>query len=147
MIILWRTLLIIACCFAVMICYPHYADGTITIMITWTIIAFFTMIGITLITKALLLGKSHVFNSLIDVAIIIGFLYILLNIFIQIDGTTPYMRLKKNIYPTSQDVKIGIKNLGLNENKKALNQLQQNINEVSNNLEKVKTIITKEHKD
>ena len=147
MIILWRTLLIIACCFAVIICYPHYANGAITIMITWAVIAFFTMLGITLIAKALLLGKSHVFNSLLDIAIIIGFLYILLNIFVQIDGTTPYNRIKKNIYPTSQDIRNGLKNIGLNENKKALNQLQQNINEVSNNLEKVKTIITKEHKD
>ena len=147
MIILWRTLLIILCCLAVAVCYPYYADGAVTIMITWAGIAFFIMLALTLITKAIVLGRSHIFNSLLDIALIVGFLYILLNIFIQLDGSTPYMRIKKHIYPTSQEIEIGLANLGLTENKDAFYKLQENISEVTNNLEQVKTIISKEHKD
>ena len=57
------------------------------------------------------------------------------------------MRIKKHIYPTSQEIEIGLANLGLTENKDAFYKLQENISEVTNNLEQVKTIISKEHKD
>lgn len=147
MLILWRTLLISLCCFAVLICYPYYADGAITIMLTWAIVTFFVMLGLTIITKAIVLGRSHIFNTLFDITLIAAFLYILLNIFPQLDGSTPYMRLKKKVYPTSQEIEVGLENLGLNKKKKTFEELQNNINEITEDLKQVKTLITQEHKD
>lgn len=147
MLILWRTLLISLCCFAVVICYPYYADGAITIMLAWAAIAFITMLILTIITKAILLGRSHVFNTLFDIALVIGFLYVLLNIFPLLSGKTPYMLLKKKIYPTTQEIEIGLENLGLTKRKEALEQLQKNINGITNDLKQVKELISKEHKD
>ncbi len=147
MLILWRTLLISLCCFAVLICYPYYADGAITIMLTWAVVAFFVMLGLTIITKAIVLGRSHIFNTLFDITLIATFLYILLNIFPQLDGSTPYMRLKKKVYPTSQEIEVGLENLGLNKKKKTFEELQNNINEITDDLKQVKTLITQEHKD
>lgn len=147
MLILWRTLLISLCCFAVLICYPYYADGAITIMLTWAVVAFFVMLGLTIITKAIVLGRSHIFNTLFDITLIAAFLYILLNIFPQLDGSTPYMRLKKKVYPTSQEIEVGLENLGFNKKKKTFEELQNNINEITEDLKQVKTLITQEHKD
>ena len=147
MLILWRTFLIILCCIAVLICYPYYANGAITIMLTWAIITFFAMLVLTIVTRAIVLGRSHVFNTLFDITLIVVFLYILLNIFPQLDGTTPYMRLKKGIYPSSQEIEVGFQNLGLTKRKKTIEELQNDINEITNNLKQVKTLITQEHKD
>ena len=147
MIIIWRTILIGLCCFAVAICYPYYANGAFTIMFAWALIAFFIMLILTLITRAIILGRSHIFNTLFDIALVIGFLYVLLNIFPLLDGKTPYIHLKKKIYPTSQEVEIGIENLGLTERKKDLDYLQEEIGEITNDLKQVKHLITQEHND
>ena len=147
MLILWRTLLICLCCFGVTICYPYYADGALTIMLTWAVIAFFIMLGLTIITKAILLGRSHIFNSIFDIALVIGFLYILLNIFPQLDGTTPYMRIKRGVYPTAQEIEVGLENIGLTKRKDAFNKLHNEINDISKDLSQVKTLILQEHKD
>lgn len=147
MLILWRALLIILSCLAVAICYPYYANGAITIMLTWAAIAFCIMALLTVITKALYLGKSHIFNSFLDIALVICFIYILLNIFPQQDGSTPYMNLKKGIYPNKQDIQIGLENLGFTKRKESLEQLQNNINELTSGLNKIKTLIPQEHKD
>ena len=147
MLILWRTLLIGLCCFAVLVCYPYYADGAITIMLTWAVVAFFIMLGITILTRAIMLGRSHIFNSLLDITLVVAFLYILLNIFPQLDGKTPYMRLQKKVYPTSQEIEVGLENLGLNKKKKTFEEFQNNITEITEDLKQVKTLITQEHKD
>ncbi len=147
MLILWRTFLISLCCFAVIICYPHYADGALTIMFTWAVVAFFIMLILTIVSRVILLGKSHIFNSLFDIALVIVFLYILLNIFPLLDGKTPYMRLKKKIYPTTQEIETGLENLGLTKKKEALEQLQNSIDTITNDLKQVKTLIKQEHKD
>ena len=147
MLILWRTLLIILCCLAVTICYPYYANGAITIMLTWAAIAFFIMLLLTVITKAIYLGKNHVFNSFLDIALIIGFLYILLNIFPQQDGTTPYMRIKKGIYPNAEEIGVGLESLGFTKREETLKQLQNNINDIDFDFSRVKNLIPQEHKD
>lgn len=147
MLILWRTFLICLCSFAVIICYPAYAKGALTVIFTWAVVAFFIMLILTLLTKAIYIGKSHIFNSFFDIALIIAFLYILLNIFPLSDGTTPYMRIKKGIYPSKQDITTGLENLGLTQKDKALEKLQQNIGEISVDINQVKTFIVKEYKD
>ena len=147
MLILWRTLLISLCCFGVVICYPYYADGAVTIMFTWAVIAFFIMFALTIVTKAILLGQSHIFNALFDIVLVIGFLYVLLNIFPLLSGKTPYMLLKKQIYPTIQEIEVGLENLGLTKRKEALEQLQQNISGITNDLKQVKDLIKQEHND
>ncbi len=147
MLILWRTFLIILCCFIVIICYPNHARGALTVMFTWAVVAFFIMLILTLITKAIHLGKNYIFNSLFDMALIVGFLYILLNIFPLINGKTPFMYLKKGIYPTKQDINKGVRNLKFTNKEKNLEELQQNIGEISVDINQVKTLIMKEHKD
>ena len=147
MLILWRTLLISLCCFAVVVCYPYYANGALTIMFTWAVIAFFIMFALTIMTKAILLGQSHIFNALFDIALVIGFLYILLNVFPLLSGKTPYMLLKKKIYPTMQEIEVGLENLGLTKRKQALQQLHQNITGITNDLKQVKDLIKQEYKD
>ena len=147
MLVLWRTLLISLCCFAVVICYPYYSDGAITIMFTWAVVAFFIMLALTVITKAILLGQSHIFNTLFDIVLVVVFLYILLNIFPLLGGKTPYMRLKKQIYPTMQEIEVGLENLGLTKRKEALELLQRNINDITNDLKQVKELIKQEHND
>ena len=130
MLILWRAFLIAVCCFAVIICYPNYANGALTVIFTWAVVAFFIMLILTLITKAIQLGKSHIFNSFFDIALVIGFLYILLN-----------------VYPTKQDISKGLENLGFTKKEENLGKLQKNIDEISIDIDKVKTLIFKEHKD
>ncbi|MBO4706976.1 MAG: hypothetical protein J5594_00215 [Elusimicrobiaceae bacterium] len=147
MLILWRAFLIAVCCFAVIICYPNYANGALTVIFTWAVVAFFIMLILTLITKAIQLGKSHIFNSFFDIALVIGFLYILLNILPLSDGTTPFIRIKKNVYPTKQDISKGLENLGFTKKEENLGKLQKNIDEISIDIDKVKTLIFKEHKD
>lgn len=147
MLILWRTLLIALCCLGVLICYPYYVNGAVTILLTWAAITFLVMAALTIIIKAINLGKSHIFNALFDIILVIGFLYVLLNIFLQLDGETPYMRLKKGVYPTTQEIEVGLENLGLSKKKKAFEKLQSNINQFTENLGQVKTLIYKENKD
>ena len=147
MLILWRTLLIILCCLGVMVCYPYYADGAITTMVTWAAVTFVVMAVLTVITKIILLGRNHIFNVFFDIVLIIAFLYILLNIFLQLDGKTPYMHLKKGIYPNSKDIAVGLEHLGLSKKEKVFEKLQINVDEFTNDLGQVKTLISKEHKD
>lgn len=145
MLILWRGILIALSCFAVLICYPHYADNAIKIMVTWAGIAFVITVIVTIVSKALLIGKVHFFNTILDIAIVILFLYILLNIFPQLNGKSPYSRLKKGIYPTANDIDTGLKNLGLRTREETMDELKQGIDEVSNNINEVKNLIIQEH--
>ena len=147
MLILWRTLLIVLCCLGVIICYPYHADGAITIMLTWAVITFFIMLGLTIITKAIVIGKNHIFNVLFDIVLVIVFLYILLNIFLQLDGTTPYMKIKQGIYPNSNEIIVGLENLGLYKKSKEFETLQNNINQFTKDIGQIKYLIPQEHKD
>lgn len=145
MLILWRGLLITLCCFAVIICYPHYGDNAIRIMVTWAGIAFVITTVLTILFKALLIGKWHFFNTILDIVIVILFLYVLLNIFPQISGKSPYSRLKKGKYPTAADIDTGLANLGLKTRKQTINELQQGIDEVSSDINEVKTLFLQEY--
>ena len=147
MLILWRSLLIILCCLGVLICYPYYADGAITIMLTCAGVTFAIMIVLTIITKAIVIGQSHIFNVFFDAVMVITLLFVLLNIFLQLDGKTPYMRIKKGIYPTSQEIEVGLENIGLSKKKKTFEKLHTNINQLTKDLSQVKYLIPKEHKD
>ncbi len=147
MLILWRTLLIILCCFAALICYPNYTSGAIAVTITWAVIAFFIMIGLTVASRAILIGKSHIFNTVFDILFIIAFLYILLNILPLKGGKTPYTYLKRGIYPTMKDIDTGLAKFGIVDQKNAFTQIKEDINEIGNNLNEVKTMIIQEHND
>ena len=147
MLILWRTILIILCCFAAIICYPDYANGALAIMLTWAVIAFFIMIGLTVATRAVLIGKSHIFNTVFDVAFVIAFLYILLNIFPLKNGKTAYTYIKKGVYPTMKDIDTGLAKLGITEQKDIITQIKKDINQIGNDLSEVKTLVVEEHKD
>ena len=146
MLILWRGVLIALSCLAVVICYPNYADNALRIMITWAGIAFVAVTILTIITKILFIGRVHFFNTLLDIAIVIIFLYILLNIFPQINGKSPYSRLKKGIYPTMNDIDKGLSKLGLRTSKETMQEMKDGVEEVSNNINEVKTLILKEYK-
>ena len=147
MLILWRAILITVCCFAVLICYPAYAENALTIMLTWAGMAFIIVTILTILFKALLIGKIPFFNTLFDIVFVIAFLYVLLLIFPQIDGKSPISKLKKGQYPTMQEIDKGLAKLGLKTNKETAQELQQGINQISNNVNEVKTLILKEHKD
>lgn len=147
MLILWRACLIFLCCIAVMICYPYCTDKALTIMYTWAGMAFVIVIFLTWLSKILIVGKSHIFNTIFDMAIIIGFLYVLLNIFPQLDGQTPYKRLKKGRYPTLQEIDVGLANFGFTTRKETIKELQNNFDEIKGNVNEVKTLILKEHND
>jgi len=146
MLILWRGILIVLCCFAVFICYPNYADSALRITITWAGLAFIAVAILTIVTKALIIGRFHLFNTLLDIAIIITFLYILLNIFPQINGQSPYSRLKKGIYPKMTDIDKGLSKLGLRTSKETIQEVKEGVNEVSNNVNEVKNLILQEYK-
>ena len=57
------------------------------------------------------------------------------------------MRIKKHIYPSTDEIEVGLENLGLTKRKNALEQLRTNITEISQDLDQFKTLITKEHED
>ena len=143
MLILWRGILIILCCFAVLICYPDYTDNALKIMITWAGLSFLAVTILTIVSKILLIGRIHFVNTLLDIAIVIAFLYILLNIFPQIDGKSPYLRLKKGIYPKTEDID---NKLGLRTSKETIQDVKESVEEVSNNVNEVKNLILKEYK-
>lgn len=146
MLILWRGILIILCCFAVLICYPDYTDNALKIMITWAGLSFLAVTILTIVSKILLIGRIHFVNTLLDIAIVIAFLYILLNIFPQIDGKSPYLRLKKGIYPKTEDIDKGLAKLGLRTSKETIQDVKESVEEVSNNVNEVKNLILKEYK-
>jgi len=145
MLILWRGILIALCCLAVVICYPYYGDNAMRIMFTWAGIAFVIITILTIVSKALLIGKWHFFNTILDIAIIILFLYILLNIFPQLDGKSPYSKLKKGVYPTSEDIDVGLANLGLRTRKETVGEFKQGLKEASNSIKEVTTLIQQEY--
>lgn len=145
MLILWRGILIALCCFAVVICYPFYGDNAIKIMVTWAGIAFVITTILTILFRALLIGKWHFFNVILDVAIVILFLYVLLNIFPQINGKSPFSQLKKGIYPSSADIDVGLANLGLKTRKQTMKELEQGINIVSQDINEVKDRFLQEY--
>jgi len=145
MLVLWRGILIILCCFAVVICYPYYGDNAIKIMVTWGVIAFVLTAILTFVTKALLIGKWHFFNTILDLAIILTFLYVLLNIFPQISGESPFSKLKRGIYPSSEDIDVGLANLGLKTRKQTMAEIQEGINIVSDDINEVKGLILQEY--
>ena len=144
---LWRGCLIGLCCLAVMICYPYYTDKALSIMYTLAGITFFIVMILTWLTRMIMLGRNHIFNTIFDIALIIGFLYILLNIFPQLDGQSPYKRLKQGRYPTMQEIDTGLANFGLNSRDGAIKELQDNFDEFKGNVNEVKTFVFKEHKD
>ena len=147
MVVLWRTLLIVLCSVAVMICYPNYPEEANKIVWTLAAIAFLIMLVTTIILHILVIGRIKIFNILLDCVLIVVYLYFLLNIFPQLDGKTPYSKLKKGIYPTSQDIDNGLYNLGLSKKSNTLQEFQEGIIEVSDNVNEVKDLILKEHKD
>ena len=147
MLILWRTILIILCCLATLICYHDYSNGAIAVTITWAVIAFFIMIGLTVASRAILIGKSHIFNTIFDILFIIAFLYILLNIFPLKGGKTPYTYIKKGIYPTMKDIDAGLAKFGIANQKDAFTQIKEDISQIGNDLNEVKTLVLQEHKD
>lgn len=145
MLVLWRGILITLCCFAVVICYPYYSDNAIKIMVTWAVIAFVLSTILTLLTKALLIGKLHFFNVILDVAIVLIFLYVLLNIFPQISGKSPFSQLRKGIYPTSEEIDVGLANLGLKTRKQTISDFQQGIDVVTDDINEVKDLFLREY--
>ena len=147
MLILWRTLLIVLCCLIVMICYPYYADGAMVMMLAWTVATFAVMATLTVITQTVFLGQSRIFNILFDIVLVIVFMYILLNIFLQLDGKTPYMHIKKGVYPTAQEIEVGLENVGLSQKKKTFRKLQNNVDKFTEGFNQINPLITREHKD
>ncbi len=95
MIILRRGVLIALCSLAVMVCYPNYPDNTSGIVLTMAGIAFAITTILTLILEVLVIGRIKIVNFFLDIALVIAFLYFLLNIFPQLDGKTPYSKIKK----------------------------------------------------
>ncbi len=147
MIILRRGVLIALCSLAVMVCYPNYPDNTSGIVLTMAGIAFAISTILTLILEVLVIGRIKIVNFFLDIALVIAFLYFLLNIFPQLDGKTPYSKIKKGIYPTKIDIDNGLYNLGLSDKPNTLQDIEKGINEVSENVNEVKTLIIKEHKE
>lgn len=146
MLILWRGVLIALSCLAVVICYPNYADNALRIMLTWAGLAFVAVTILTIISKILFIGRLNFFNFLLDIAIVIAFLYILLNIFPQVSGKSPYSQLKKGIYPKTEDIDKGLSKLGLRTSKETVQDMKDGVEQVSNNINEVKTLILKEYK-
>jgi len=144
-VILWRGVLIALCSLAVMICYPNYPESAKSIVLTWAGISFAITTVLTIIFDILIVGRIKIFNILFDIAIVVVFLYFLLNIFPQLDGKSPYSKLKKGAYPTKSEIDSGLYNLGLSDKENTLQGLESGLMEVSENVNEVKTLIMKEN--
>ena len=145
--ILWRGVLIALCSLAVMICYPNYPDHAGGIVLTMAGIAFAIAAITTLVLDVLIIGRIKIVNIILDIVLVLTFLYFLLNIFPQLDGKTPYSKIKKGIYPTKRDVDLGLYNMGLADKPSTIQDLQEGLVEMSENVNEVTTLIMKENKD
>ena len=145
--ILWRGVLIALCSLAVMVCYPNYPDSANSIVLTWAGIAFIITTVLTLVLDMLVIGRIKIFNIIFDITLVVVFLYFLLNIFPQLDGKTPYSKIKQGAYPSKADIDNGLYNLGLSDKPSTIQDLQNGLVEVSENVNEVKTLIMKENKD
>ena len=61
------------------------------------------------------------------------------------DGKSPYSKLKKGIYPTAEDIDVGLANMGLRTRKETVGEFKQGLEEVSNNIKEVTTLIKQEY--
>lgn len=147
MIILRRALLILACSLLVMICYPNYPESAYKIVYTWAGIAFVITLIVTVILDLLVIGRIRIVNVILDLILVVVFLHFLLNIFPQLDGQSPYEKIRKGKYPTKQDIDNGLYNLGLTQKTNTLQGIEKGIIEMSDNVNEVKSLIMKEHKD
>lgn len=147
MLILWRGILIALCSLAVMVCYPNYPDNASTIVLTLAGIAFAISTVLTIVLDILVIGRIKIFNIILDIALVVFFLYFLLNIFPQLDGKTPYSQIKQGKYPSKSDIDRGLYNIGLSNKENTLQDLEKGLVEVSENVNEVKTLIIKEHKE
>ena len=146
MLIIWRFILLTIIFLAALICFPYYPQtAPITVFIMF-IISFVAVLVLTFFSSIFFLGRSHVFNCIFDLAMILVVGYFLLNIMPQTDGVSPYDKVKNGKYPTESQIKKGLKKLdftteGLEEDiKKTSKELNKGIGEIQK-------VITKEVKN
>lgn len=146
MLIIWRFILLTIIFLAALICFPDYPQtAPITVFIMF-IISFVAVLVLTFFSSILFLGRSHVFNCIFDLAMILVVGYFLLSIMPQTDGVSPYDKVKNGKYPTESQIKKGLKKLdftteGLEEDiKKTSKELNKGIGEIQK-------VITKEVKN
>lgn len=136
MLIIWRFILLVLVFLAALVCFPDYPNTTpITIFIMF-IISFISVLILTFIFSLLLLGRSHVFNCIFDLLIILVVGYFLLNIMPQTDGVSPYDKIMSGKYPDEKQIERGIKKLDFTSNgikedvKKTTEDLNRGIGEI-----------------
>lgn len=136
MLMIWRFILLLLIFLGAMVCFPDYPNTTpITIFIMF-IISFISVLVLTFVFSLLFLGRSHVFNCLFDLIIILVVGYFLLNIMPQTDGVSPYDKIMNGKYPDKQQVERGLKKLDFTSNgikedvKKTKEDLDRGIGEI-----------------
>ena len=103
-----RFLLLILCCFTVMVLYPDFSTPG------WTFIgvAFAMWTGVIMVLFGLY--KWETFNKLISFVLLCGIMYSLLWYFPQDDKVTPINKIKYGEIPTKADIERGLKRFTFN---------------------------------
>ena len=146
MLIIWRFILLTIIFLAALVCFPDYPHNTpITIFIMF-IISFVAVLVLTFFASLLFLGRSHIFNCLFDLAMILIVGYFLLNIMPQTDGVSPYDKVRNGKYPTENEIKKGLRKLNLTTGgiEKDFKETTQELNK---SIDEIQKVITKEVKD
>ncbi len=139
MLILWRFMLLVVLFLAALICFPNYPNTTPLTLFIMFLISFVSVLIVTFISSIILLGRSHIFNCILDLIIVLVVGYFLLNIMPQTDGVSPYDKLKNGKIPTEKEIQYGIQKLDFTTKdlKKDLKETSKDLNRGIGEIQKV----------
>ena len=106
--------ILLLCCIAVMILFPHYGGSAWPfigiVMLMW--LGVITLVSF--VSNMFALERIEWLNRLLTLVLFCGIMYTLLWYFPQKDKVSPINKLKYGEYPTVADIKQGIKQLTFN---------------------------------
>jgi len=149
MLILWRTLLLVALHLGVLVAFPNYTEfAPITVFVMFLL----SMGGMVALSSALnMMGMSRSFfmNRIVEILYLLAVAIILLMVTPQGgDGRSPWDRVSAGHYPTERDVRTGLARFGLDfGGEDAQKKVGAAVNTINKNLKDAKNTVAKEVKE
>lgn len=95
-------------CIAVLICWPQYDTKGLTFMLMAFVLWTCIIILFSVLTNLFAIVKFEALHRLLSIVFLLVMIGSLLYYFPLMDGTTPFYRMKNNIWPSGEDIKTGI---------------------------------------
>jgi hypothetical protein len=142
--VFWRTALLAALHFGVLVCFPDYtAFAPVTVFIIF-LISPAAMVAATTLMSLIGLGRYFFMNILFDIAMVAIVAFILLIFTPQANGVKPFDRIRNGNYPTKHDINRGLAKFGLKDIENIKSNLDSAANKIGDGLKDAKAVVAKE---